>query len=155
MDHSKIASKISRKARVALHPASALDVMRLKRLRLPQTVISFFSIFEPSETAEIDGVRLSPVDGVIGENTDYVPGANLSPKGYVVIATTEYGDAYCVDLNVELDGHHPIILMSHEVDWQDLSDEEIKSSRTVVASSFEQFLEFFASGKLDIEVLNG
>ncbi|WP_156885957.1 SMI1/KNR4 family protein [Rheinheimera baltica] len=79
-------------------------------------------MFEPSETAEVNGVRLYPVDELVGENTNYVPGANLSPKGYVVIATTEYGDAYCVDLNDEMHGHHPLVLMSHGVDWQDLSD---------------------------------
>ena len=94
---------------------------------------------------------LWPADDVALENTDFVPGADLHPRGYAVIATMVCGDAFRLDLNEgERSGDIPVVLMSHELAWGDLSADEIRSLRKIAAPSLDDWLELFAEGRLDI-----
>ncbi len=146
-----LARAVATKADVALRPASAEDLARLRALGVPPSVVSFYERFEPAACAEISDVRLWPIAEVVEENTDYVPGCDLHPRGFVVFATTVFGDAYCLDLN---EPGPPVTLMSHEVLFSELGPDELGAVRKVVASSFDDFIRHFASGGLDLEPLS-
>lgn len=153
-EKNRVLAEISSRAKVGLRAASPVSLSRLDALGFPNSVRSFYAQHEPSACAEIENVRLWPADEVARENTEFVPGADLHPRGYAVFATTVFGDAYCLDLNgQERSGLIPIVLMSHELGWAQMDADEIRRLRKVVARSFEHWLELFAQGRLDIEPL--
>ncbi len=76
----------------------------------------------------------------------------MFPHGFVVFASTQCGDSYCVDTNTRSDmGDHPITLFSHETVDEDTPLEKIMRCRVEVAPSFQAFLELFLSGDLSEE----
>jgi len=93
-------------------------------------------------------VRLWPIKELVVENTRMVPGADLHPRGFLVVATTDCGDAYCVDLKAP-SANSPVVLYSHDEDWEHADESRLLAFRRVVASSFSDFLADFASGRLD------
>jgi hypothetical protein len=153
MNNAKLVMEIAAKTGVAFQRAASEDLVRLKDLGAPEEVVDFFTYHEPCDCAEISGVRLWPISELIHENSDYVPGADLHPRGFIVIATNECGDSFCVDLAVQDKQSHPIVIMSHELSWVEMSDEEVRALRKVVAASFVEFLECFVAGGLDKEPL--
>jgi hypothetical protein len=92
-----MAKQIAEKSGVALRPASEKSHSALQRLGIPDDVIAFFNEFQPAECADIDGVRIWPAKEVLAENKDYVPGCYVVEYGYIVFATTLFGDAFCFD----------------------------------------------------------
>jgi hypothetical protein len=143
MSPEEIAAAIAAKTKVALRPASAADLEALRALQAPTPVLSFYERFEPADGVEFNRVRLCPIRSILEENHDYVPGADLYPHGYLVFATTLYGDTYCLDLN---DPGPPVIIMTHEVTFEGMAPGEIKRYRRRVADDFLQFLERFVAG---------
>jgi len=150
MELNKLAKAITGKANVVLKPASAKKLELLRSLGAPEPIISFYECHEPSKCAEIAEARLWPIAHIVEENTNLVPGCDLHRKGFVVFATTAYGDVYCIDLNEK---GHPVVLMPHETTFSELSATEIRCARKIVASNFSEFLQRFASGKIDIKPL--
>jgi len=146
-----LATAISQRSGTRLCPASPESVALLKELGLTGSVVDFYGRYEPAECAEIDDVRLWPIAEVVAENRDYVPGANLIGHGLIVVATTVFGDAYCID-SVE-DGS-PVVLMSHDVDYEGMHASAIKSARKLIAPNFDAFLEMFVAGTLDLSPLD-
>jgi hypothetical protein len=154
MDRDRILAVIVSRAEVDLRAASAESLAALDVLRFPNSVREFYANHEPSTCAEIDNVRLWPADDVARENTDFVPGCDLHPRGYAVFATTVFGDTFCLDLNEpEGSGNIPVVLMSHEFNWDEMDPDEIRRLRKVVARSFDHWLELFAVGRLETEPL--
>jgi len=144
---AKLAAKISNRSGVELRPAELPDLNRLRALGVPDEVFEFYSKFEPAECAEIAHVRLWPIKQVLEENENYVPGCDLRPLGFIVLATNDCGDAYCIDMK-ELG--LPLAIMSHEVAFSDLPPTQVRAEfRKVVAANFQEFLERFAAGTLD------
>ena len=150
---AKLAKEITSKSDVAFHPASVEDLAKLKALRVPPDAISFFREFEPAECAEIEGVRLWPVREVLAENSDYVPGCYIAQHGYVVFATTLFGDTFCFDLNaIQQNKGTPVVLLAHDCwDWDEITPEIIGRLKKLAAADFEKFLEKYIAGSLDIE----
>jgi hypothetical protein len=144
---------IAQRADVALDGAIATDVARLDALQLPAVMREFHARHSPSECAEIADVRLLTIADVVAENRDFVPGCHLQPLGFAVFATTVFGDVFCVDLSVPDAGEPPIVLMSHELEWDEMSLNSVRRLRKVVAPSFVRWLELFAEGALDLEPL--
>jgi hypothetical protein len=151
MDQTKLVMDITAQTGVAFHRASSEDLALLKKLGAPEEVLDFFAYHEPIDCAEISGARLWPIAELIHENSDYVPGADLHPRGFLVIATNECGDSFCIDLSVQEKQFRPVLIMSHELSWEEMSDEEVRALRKEVAESFIEFLEFFAAGRLEKE----
>ncbi len=142
--------RVSKASGVAFRPGSTSDLARLQALGAPPDVLAFYRKYEPADCAEIAQARLWPIQHVLEENSDYVPGAYLHPRGFVVIGTTEFGDVYCLDLS---DPGPPVVLMSHELLYDELSLEEIRALRKPVAATFEEFVGKFADGAVDLEPL--
>jgi SMI1/KNR4 family protein SUKH-1 len=121
---------------------------------MPEEGCAFYRSFEPSRCAEIAKVRLWPINDVLIENTDAVPGCDVQPLGYVAFATTIYGDAFCFDTGARENGSpSKVVLISHELDWEGKTRAEVFPLAKPVADSFEQFLERFVAETLDIEPL--
>jgi len=150
MAFRNIAQRISQRCGVELRPAAEPDAARFVDLGASGVVKGFFVQFEPAECAEIEGARLWPIAELVAENTALVPGADLHPRGLLVIGTTDCGDAYCVDLKAG-GADPPVVLYSHDEDWAEADDTRLHALRKVVAKSFTQFLDAFAAGTLDHE----
>ena len=153
MDKRKIVQDLATQTGVAFRRASSEDIAQLKILGAPDEILDFFTNYEPSDCAEISGARLWPIAELIHENKDYVPGADLQPRGFLVIATNECGDSFCVDFSVPGKQSCPVVIMSHELSWEEMSEKEVHALRKVVAQSFTEFLELFVAGRLDKEPL--
>ena len=137
-----MAKEIGRKGDVLLGPAAPELISELQRLGVPEDAIAFFLEFEPKQCADIDGVRLWPVEEVLRENRD----------GYIVFATTVFGDAFCFDANAGDRRQMPIVLISHDgYDWDAVTVEEIARLKKPIAPHFIAFLQAYVDGKLDIE----
>src|SRR5262245_62089722 len=97
MKLEELIDQISEETNIAFSPAARKDLESLAQLKVPQNIIDFYKWLEPKDCVEIDEVRLWPIQDIVRENKDYVPGSDLLTYGFVVIANTIYGDAYCLD----------------------------------------------------------
>ena len=138
-------------------PASAEKLKQAIEFGIPDELIDFYRNYEPAP--EIGCVELHQriwnIDNVILENTDAVPGCSLFPHGYIVFASNLFGDAYCMDKNVQTDGHHPIVLFPHDAINEETTIEEFIPYRLQVADSLQEFLKKFAEGTLEDEPFYG
>jgi len=151
--YQKLIDQISAQTGTTFRPASEAHLSALRALPLPNPIVDFFALHEPSDCAE-GQVRLWPIAEIIKENRDLVPGAYVAPHGYVVFATTFCGDTYCFDLNEVDEQNEPrVVLISHEVVGEDITaDEAIRLAKPVAKNLFE-FLERFAREELDEECI--
>ena len=127
-DYEPLIAQITEQSGVEFRAASPFDLSKLEPLGLPQSVLDFYSAYEPSECVE-GQVRLWPIEQVLAENEAYVPGCYASKHGYVVFATTLYGDTYCFDLSRGRQTEPRIVLLSREVIQEDTPAAEISSTR--------------------------
>ncbi len=151
MNYQAIASKISKLLSVQLGSPSQEELENLAALDPPEAVLRFYEQHAPNAMIQIGNVRLQTIDDLIEENTNYVPGADLRPHGFITFATTICGDAYCTDCS-ELKSHDPpIVIMAHEVSFEELDRATILSARKRVADNLDEFLTRFLSESLDTE----
>jgi hypothetical protein len=131
--------------------ASAGDLERAQAAGFPDELLDLYRECEPENCIELRQ-RIWSIENAIIENSNAVPGCALSPHGFIVFASTVYGDAYCIDSNlVTSAGHHPVVLFSHEMIGEDATLSEIQRLRLEVASSLEDFLRKFTIGTLNEE----
>jgi hypothetical protein len=120
---------------------------------VPQSVRQFYETAEPDKAIDSEGVYLIPIAKMIDENTNVVPGVVASKYGYIVIAQTISGDAYCVNTHCQdEDGQPPICLVSHDRLGSEATLNELRSNNRVVTQSFHQFLQRFAAGTLPYDI---
>jgi hypothetical protein len=152
MDYAQLAKQISQLSGVDLKPAAQEDLERLSAMGAPKSILDFFREHEPPDPAEIDKVRLWSISGIIEENTVLVPGADLYGHGFLVFASTIYGDAYLFDRNAAASADDaPIVIMTHEVPFDGMERGKILAARKRVASGFTDFITKFIAGSLDTE----
>ncbi|MCB2231538.1 SMI1/KNR4 family protein [bacterium] len=152
MSYESIAQRIEILSGVKLAPAKPEDIEYLESIHMPPELVDFYRSYEPQTYAEIESVCLDPVREIREEIADYVPCCEIFPLGYLFFASTEYGDAFCIDSNVIDDaGRSPVVLMTHETDFEGMSSEEAARHRKESADNFEDFLNRFVEGTLDIE----
>lgn len=153
-EYQKLVDLIATRTGTKFRAASESDLAELRTLRLPDPVLSFFARHEPSRCAE-GQVRLLPIANILQENIDLMPGACVSPLGYVAFSTTFCGDAYCFDVNMVDQNHNPrIVLFSHEAISEDITAEEAARLAKPVAMNLCEFLEQFIDEQLDEECLD-
>ena len=148
MNYSDLAKEIGTQTDIELRPAEELTLKRLHALGVPQSVLDFYRSYEPIKCAEIEGVRLWPIADVLEENEKYVPGADIVSRGFIVFATTVFGDAYCFDIS---QAQSPIVLLSHEVSYEGMEAKQIRTFAKPIAPTFDGFLASFVAGTLDID----
>jgi hypothetical protein len=135
----------------SLHPASEKELELAMQFGFPPVLINFYRESAPDGG---DGrvelkQRIWSVKNAIFENTEYVPGAELFPLGYVVFASNRCGDAYCIDtVNVAANGECPVVLFPHDVIEEGASLADVEPYRLTVASGLEDFLGKFVRGEL-------
>jgi hypothetical protein len=114
--------EIRKKSNVSFRSANPEDLKQFCLLGAPEDAISFFKEHGPSEDcAEINKVRLLPIEEILAlaENSDFVLAADiqLQALGYLVFATTVYGDSYCfVTKGAANADSAPVVLLAH--DWE-------------------------------------
>lgn len=148
-DYSKLIADIEAHTGGRFRRAETEALDQLRSFNLPASVVSFFRDFEPTECIE-GQVRLWPISEMLRENRDYVPGADVSPHGYIVFATTICGDTYCFDLNViDENGEPRIVLISHDEDFEGMSSDQITGLAKPIAPNLAAFLEMYLFDKID------
>jgi hypothetical protein len=148
-DYSKLIADIEAHTGGRFRRAESAALDQLRAFKLPDSVVSFFRDYEPTECIE-GQVRLWPIAEMLRENRDYVPGADVSPHGFVVFATTICGDTYCFDINATDENGEPgIVLVSHDDNFEGMPPEQIKTLAKPIARNLAAFLEMFLSDSLD------
>lgn len=138
-----------------LRPASGQDLAAARAAGFPNELMEFYRQWEPESCIELKQ-RIWSIREALTENTDAVPGCALSPHGFIVFASNMCGDSYCIDTNVVTpEGHHPIVLFSHEMIEEDTPLSEIQVLRLVVATSLKDFIRQFTDETLAEEPLYG
>ncbi len=137
---------------IQFRPADASALRHLEKWKLPESVVGFYSKYEPQNVVE-EGIRIWPISDMVTENEQGVPGICVMPYGYVVFASTYCGDAYCFDLNRITDGEPAIGLVSTGAVGEDSSAEEVHSMIKPVANSLLDFLERVQSDCIDQECI--
>ena len=147
--------QIRKKSNVDCRPAAPAGLDQLRSLGAPEDVLTFYRDSEPAGIAEIGEVRLCPISEILAENRDYVPGCYAQPCGYVVFATTLYGDAFCSDVQAASGTIAPVVLIAHDLEPENdqIKREDLARFAKPIAASFEGFLKAFVSETLDIEPL--
>lgn len=154
-NYVEVIGRIARQTGTSFGPASLSSLSELRALEFPEAAIEFYEQYEPSRCAE-GQVRLWPIDDIVVENRQGVPGICVQPYGYGVFATTLSGDAYCFNSNkLDADGGPEIVLVSHEVLGEDSTLDEVKRVVKPVAACLLDFLEQFSRGELDEECIYG
>jgi hypothetical protein len=145
--------QIREKSGVEFRPATPARLEQLRALGVPDDALTFYRDSEPAKYVEIAKVRLWPITQVLSENKDYVPGAYAQPCGYVVFATTVYGDAFCFDTRTTSPRTAPVVLIAHDLEPEndEMKREELEKLAKPIAPSFEDFLKSFVSETVDIE----
>jgi hypothetical protein len=134
-----------------LHPASEKEIERAIQFGFPPVLVDFYRESAPGGGGGCVQLkqRIWSVESAISENTDYVPGAELFPLGYVVFASNLCGDSYCIDtLNVAANGQCPVVLFPHDAIEEEASLIDVEKYRLIVATDLEDFLSKFVRGVL-------
>lgn len=138
-------------------------VKELSNNKLPQEFMNGLSICAPLEVIELDSeFVIYPIERILEENQDAVPGINIFTHGFFIIAGTLNGDALCIDLKSK---NKAVYLCSHSLlsDGQEirfykgnigmvtlpLNYGNIKKCSIKLAVSFEEFIEKIKNYELE------
>lgn len=147
--YSEVMEKITALTKTRFREAFVDELEALKVLRLPNSVIEFFSMYSLDEFLERN-IRLWTIPDIVDENTKYVPGCYLAPLGYVVFGSTDSGDAYCFDINnMDSCSEPSIVLVSHEVIDETTSATDAARLAKLVADNLYDFLGKFVREEVD------
>jgi hypothetical protein len=139
---------------VEFRPAASAALEQLRAIGAPEDALEFYRDSAPTKCSEIDDIRLWPIVDVLEENKDYVPGCFIQPHGYVVFATTIFGDVFCFDTNATPSRvTAPIVLIAHDLNWDEMKREDIAKLTKPISAGFGEFLQKFVSETLDIDPL--
>lgn len=134
---------------VAFRPAQPGHLEELRKLGVPQGVVEFYEAFEPDSMTD-GAVRLLPIEEMLIENIDAVPGYQVQPHGYIVFATSEYGAGYCFDTNQMSNGDPRIVLMSHETAEDIETAQQAAEAAVHVAADLAEFLSMVIDGSVPL-----
>lgn len=143
------------------------EISRLEELsnnKLPQEFLNGLSICAPLEVIELDSeFVIYPIERILEENQDAVPGINIFTHGFFIIAGTLNGDALCIDLKSK---NKAVYLCSHSLlsDGQEirfykgnlgmvtlpLNYGNLKKCSIKLAGSFQEFIEKIKNYELEL-----
>lgn len=125
--------------------ADVSSIQYLEGLGLSKEILEFYREYEPAYVIEIEEIRLLPISEIMEENVNYTPGYLLSPHGYCAVASTIYGDIYCVKSE---DNGDVVVLASHDEIYEGQEMEKLMLGVRGIEMNFFQFLNAFATGGL-------
>lgn len=112
--YRQLVARLEELSGVEFVPGADKDIKRLKRLGLPDAVVEFFSVANPSDFVSLGGVDLSPADAV-GRAAADDWFASLAKLRLIAFASDFSGDVLCFDLRVSNQAGAPLIVqVSHE-----------------------------------------
>ena len=133
--YQQLIEAIAKQTQTEFGPAPARELESLRALKTPEAAVRFYEQYEPATCAE-DQVRLWPILDMVTENTMAVPGVAVCPLGYIVFASTNYGDSYCFNANkLDQEGEPEIVLISHETVGEDATPDEVQRAAKPVAKN--------------------
>lgn len=151
MDTADLVASFSEKFGVLFRPASPTEIAVAATAGISETLLVFYREFEPNESGRAK-IRFFPLERVVAEMTDFIPGCYLSRHAYVAIAGTEHGDGYFVQPTRSSDYRRmPVYLFSHEVDFGRMSAGQVEEFAVEVASGIPDFLSRAVSGQLQTD----
>ncbi len=147
-DANRVKYGESYRGRQELRPASTEDLQRAEQAGFPTELLDFYCECEPSHFIKFEQ-RIWSIEKALAENRDYVPGCTLFPHGFIVFASNNCGDAYCIDTNVATPGgEHPVVIFPHDAIEEGAPLSTIQRFRLEVANSLEDFLVKFTNETL-------
>ena len=155
MDLSALAGKFAKDVSNPFRKATAEELATLKKLKLPASIITFYSTHCPTgENVEgPQGIRLLSVKNMVEDNSKKsAPGRDVFPQGFVVFATVD-GDVFCFDVKTPQTPENPrIILFGHEEPFTGMSRKDLLEGKAkIVASSLKEFFQKALTESLDVE----
>ena len=114
------------------------EINYLKNINIPSNIITFHEHLGIVDSIDINRIELLSIEKLKIENEECIPGYLLFPLGYSIIASTIYGDVYCIERNCEL-YDSKVFMASHEEIYEGLSDNQINESIVKVCNSFLSF----------------
>lgn len=150
--YQSVIAEISIQTGVIFRGSGYFELRKLKSLGLPKAIIAFFRKYQPTQCVE-GQVRLWPIAEIVAENREFVPGYYVSKLGYVVFATSLYGDVYCFDLTTKSTDEPPVVLISHDEIYEETSTSEVAALAKPIAKDLLSFLQAFVRQEVDTECL--
>jgi len=148
MDTADLVASFSEKYGVLFRPASPTEVAAAGAAGVGESLLEFYREFEPDDSGGAE-IRFFPLERVVAEMTDFIPGCHLARHGYVAIAGTEHGDVYFVRPTRSADYRRmPVYLFSHEADFGHMSAGQVEEFAVEVAAGIPDFLSLAVSGRL-------
>ncbi len=117
-------------------PAAEQDLHRLESLRLPEFVTKFYRRYEPVRVQRTLPLILHSIEDIVVENFHASPGIEVCRFGYVVFASSPFGEGYCFDLNT---GEVPQVVQFDSSD-SFVSLAEAQKGAVYIAGSLLEFL---------------
>jgi hypothetical protein len=151
MSTADAVAAFSERYRILFRPASPTELAAAESAGVPEALLEFYREYEPNESGTAE-VRFFPLERVLAEMTDFVPGCHLSRHGYLAIAGTAAGDLFFV--NPARSRNYldmPVFLFGHEYDYRRLSAAQIEEFGSVIAKGIPDFLNRAASGTLNLD----
>ena len=132
-------------------PASPTEIAAAATAGVPKSLLDFYREYEPTESGK-EAVRFFPLERVVAEMTDFVPGCHLSRHGFFGIAGTDHGDVFFVRPQRSRDYvKMPVYLFSHEVDFSRMHSSQVEEFGTLVADGIPDFLTKAVDGRLQVD----
>lgn len=154
MDIADLVGTFSEKFGILFRPASPTEVATAESAGVPESLLKFYRDYEPNEAGE-ERIRFFPLERVVAEMTDFVPGCFLSRHGYFALAGTDHGDVFFVRPALGRDYHKlPVYLFSHEVDYARMPAAQVEEFGVVVAVGIPDFLAKAITGELETNPFN-
>lgn len=127
-------------------PAKREELQHLRSLGVREPVLSLFGAAVLTKVADYS-LRVKNVEDMLWENRNLLPGHEVCPLGFIVIASTCSGDVFALDYYSPpgADGSPSVLLISHGRHWKTATDVVANSTR--VAESLVEFLELAAADK--------
>jgi len=134
---------------VSFQPSNSDQLSVLDQFALPKSVRVFYEQHAPSTEAEVEFVRILPIESIVEEMTDAMPGIVIRPHGYVIFAVDGGGDAYCFDKECcDNRGEPAIVWIPHDGFDLQTSRVQIEQAARNIAPSLSEFLVQFRDGQL-------
>ena len=136
------------------------------KFNLPKELIDVYKKCYPIEKIEVTDFIFYPVEEIIIENTDAIPGSNIFPYGLFTFSSTLDGDAICIDLN---DPNYAVYQCSHsllededEISFyannktitKEMNYDNILNFSIKIADTFSEYIKLMSNNKLyDCDVI--
>ena len=120
------------------------EIKYLQSMGYPNNIIKYFKNLKKHHINPKFVNEINPIEDVKVENEDAIPGLMVVPMGYLNLATTSDGDAFCVDIN----NNYSIVLVGHDLCEEGEKPEQMAKGIVKVAETFEEFIDKFHKGEL-------